>query len=497
MKKCFSLIVSLCFLCRPFCFAEEFELILKRFEAYAEKSLQDWNAVGMSIGIVKDEKVIYTKGFGQRSLQDKQAVTPDTLFQVGSISKAFTTALTAIAADRSLIKWEDAVIDHLPDFMLLDPWVTRQCEIEDLYSQRSGLPPYVGDAQALLGFPIEKIIHNIRFFQPITSFRSQFAYQNIFFSIGAKILEKITGKPWNTLLEEEIFKPLGMKGSSSSLQAYLKANNRAGWHLRKPDGKIIQIPDNFEAADWVYLYGPAGGINSSAKEMANWLILQANQGIFYGKRIISKENLARTGRPYIYIGERYGGSNFYCLGWIFLEYSPFPIIWHNGGTSGANNNIAFIPQDKLGIVVLCNTRETLLAEALTMQFFDMFYGKEDRDWSKKLLDEQKEREKELQAKNLPLEHPLPALPLQNYSGVYVNEVYGNAKVDVDGEHLKIVIGPKQTIWTLKHFNKDAFSLWWPPEESKVFFYFDTENKPSKMVIEMLQGDGQGTFIKKE
>lgn len=495
MRKRLWIAVCVLAMLPSFCFGKEIDEVLKDFETYAEKARQDWQAVGMSIAVVKDGKLIYTKGFGQRSLQDKEPVTPDTVFQVGSISKAFTSALTAIAADRKLLSWEDQVVSHLPNFMLADPWVTRQFEVEDLYAQRSGLPAYVGDPQAMLDVPIETIINNLRFFQPLTSFRSQFAYQNVFFSVGAELLKSKTGLSWNELLAQEIFKPLEMTHSSSTLQAYLKEPNRVGWHVRKPGAKILPIPDDFDAADWIYVYGPAGGVNSSAKEMANWLILQADQGQFKDKQVISKENITRTTRPHIYIGERCGTSNFYCLGWLLMEYSPYPIIWHNGASSGVNNNLAFIPQDRLGLVILCNTRDTLLAEALTLQFFDMVYGKENKDWNKILLEMQQELEKKSIAENKPLENPLPALPLESYAGTYANTVYGNAKVSVEGDHLKLEIGPKPTIWTLKHYNKDAFSLWWFPEEgdTKVFFEFDKGSKPSRMTVELLQSGGQGTF----
>lgn len=499
MRKCYLIFVMIILSVNSLCFGKELDVILKDFESYAEKAFKEWQAVGMSIAIVKDGKIVFTKGFGQRSLKDSEPVTADTIFQIGSISKSFTTTLSAIAVDKGLFKWEDAVLDHLSDFFLYDPWVTRQFQIEDLFAQRSGLPPYSGDVQAMLGTPIEKMIDNIRFFKPISSFRSKFAYLNIFFSIGAKLLEKKTGKCWGSLLQKELFDPLDMHDSSYTLEAYMSKRNRAGLHLRKPGGKIIQIPDDFDAADWIYIYSASGGINSSAKEMANWVILQSDHGVFKGKKIISKENLARTTRPQIYAGERYGGDNFYCLGWISLDYSPYPIIWHNGGTSGVNNNLAFISEERLGIVILCNTRETLLAEALTMQFFDLFFEKKDRDWSKKLLEEQNEKDKLILAKKTSVKNPLPALPLQNYAGIYSNEVYGDAHVIVDGDNLKIKIGPKSTIWTLKHYNRDSFTLWWAPEEgeTKVFFYFDADSKPSKMIIEMLQGDGQGTFIKKE
>lgn len=492
MKK---LTILLCLFCHSFSFGKELPSVLKDFDVYAEKAYKEWNVVGMSIAIVKDGKTVYSKGFGKRKLSDDAPVTPDTLFQIGSISKSFTTALTALAVDRKLLTWEDPVIQHLPNFLVYDPWVTRNFEIQDLYSQRSGLPGYTGDLQAMIRMPIEDLIHNLQFFPPATSFRSQFAYQNVFFSIGAKALEAKTSMKWDDLVKNELFKPLNMTNSSSSLKDYLKEPNRAGWHLRHPDGKVTLIAENFDMADWVYVYKASGGINSSAKEMANWITLQADEGIFQGKELISKENLNRTHRPYIFAGDIYGGANFYCLGWLSHAYSPHPIIWHNGGTSGAKNNLGFIPEERLGIVILTNTIDTQLPEALTMQFFDIYYGKADHDWSAQLLAKQQELEKTALAKMAPVKDPLPSLPLENYTGEYTNKIYGKIRISVDGKNLKVAIGPTPTIWTLKHYNRDTFSLWWYPSEgeTQAHFSFNGSDKPSEVNFDIIQE--QGTFVR--
>lgn len=488
-----TLTIFLCLLCHSYSFGKELPTILNDFDAYAEKSFKEWNVVGMSIAIVKDGKTVYSKGFGKRKLNDDALVTPETLFQIGSISKSFTTALTAIAADKKLLKWDDTVINHLPNFLVFDPWVTRNFEIQDLYSQRSGLPGYTGDVQTMLKMSIDEVIHNLQFFPPSTSFRSEFAYQNVFFSIGAQVLEAKTGEKWDDLVKEELFKALGMTNSSSSLEDYLKEPNRAGWHLRHPDGSVTLIAEDFDMANWVYVYKASGGINSSAKEMANWITLQADQGVFQGKELISKENLTHTHRPYIYVADLYDAASFYCLGWLSHAYSPYPIIWHNGGTSGAKNNLGFIPEERLGIVILTNTVETQLPEALTLQFFDLYYDKADQDWSAKLLATQKKMEKAILAKNAPIKNPLPSLPLENYTGEYSNKIYGKIQISVEGNDLKVAIGPTPTIWTLKHYNKDTFSLWWPPSEGdwKVYFSFKDSEKPSEVTFEIIPE--QGTF----
>ena len=479
--------------------ADEWESLLPEFEAYAEKSRQECQAVGMAIAIVKDAKVIYAKGFGNRSLQDSRPVTVDTLFQIGSMSKSFTTALTALTVDRKQLQWEDAVIDHVPSFVMHDPWVTRAFEIEDLYAQRSGLVSYEGDTQALLGVAADKMIYNLRFFPPISSFRSQFAYQNIFFSVGANVLEQVAKQSWHALVKKEFFDPLNMKSASSDLASYLKTDNRVGWHIRKPDGKVELIPDTVETANWVYLFAPAGGINATILDMAKWLILQTDLGVYQGKQIISKENLARTHRPHIFAKTIYNLDTFYCLGWLQTEYSPYPIIWHNGATSGVSNNMAIIPQDRLGLVILCNCRDTVVAEALTLKFFDLYYKKPKVDWTQVCLEQQKQEQKSKRSYP-PLSNPLPSLPLEEYAGTYTNPVYGDLIITISGKDLQGVLGPKKTRWLLKHYNRDTFSLFWSSVENgenKATFYLTPQNKPEKLIIEILENENMGTFLRKE
>lgn len=479
--------------------AEEWDALLSEFEQYAEESRVASQAVGVSIAIVKDGKRIYAKGFGARSINDSQPVTPETLFQIGSMTKSFTSALTALAVDRKLLKWEDPVIQWVPTFLMYDPWVTREFQIEDLYAQRSGLVHHVGDNQGILGASADQMIANLHYFEPVTSFRASFAYQNVFFNIGGQALLKATGKSWQALLQDEIFLPLGMKSSSTDLSSYLKVPNRVGWHVLKDDGTIELIPETAVYAGTVYTFSAAGGINSTVLDMSEWIMMQTDSGEFQGKRIISKENLSRTHLAHIYAGNVNGLESYYCLGWGLQEYSPYPLIRHDGGTLGVSNNMAIIPQERLGIVILCNTRESILSAALILKFFDLYYKKPKVDWTKRLLDDQKKLQARVLAKKAPIANPLSALPLNAYTGTYTNPVYGDLLITVRGNDLVGQIGPRKTEWIFKHYNRDAFSFWWSPFEegtSKVLFYMDAQNKPNQVFIEALSGEKQGVFVRK-
>lgn len=468
--------------------------ILKDFDQYAEQQRQAWQIPGMAIGIVKDQDVILIKGYGQRGIQDTRPVDETTLFQIGSLSKAFTAALVAISVDKGRLKWEDNVINHMTTFRLSDPWVTNEFQIIDLLAQRSGLPPYAGDSQSFLGFSSKDMLEHLRFLKPVSSFRSQYAYQNIFFLVAAHILEQKAKMNYQTLWQKELFTPLAMTDTNASLQDYLANDNRVEWFIRLKNGSISHLPDDFPYRDWNYILGPAGGINSNANDMTKWLMLQANQGKFQGKQLISASNMQRMTRPMIYANEVDGHAMYYGLGWVHMDYSPYPIIWHDGGTLGVYNVAAFIPQEKLGIIILTNVRNTQLAFALAFQFFDMYFNKQDQNWSQQLLMKAKDQ----QTASDEIESPYPPMDLSNYAGTYTNPIYGEAQVSVEGDQLILHIGKNHQRLEMKPWDRDIFVFQWPlvtDSDSKVVFIPGDDGQIAKMNIDIFAKEGAGEFEK--
>lgn len=471
---------------------------LTKFERYADEARIKWKVPGVAIGIIQGDKIVFSKGFGQRGLTDTRPVDEHTIFQIGSLSKAFTSALVAKAEEKGLLKWDDKVVDHLPTFRMSDPWVTQEFEVVDLLCQRSGLPAYAGDSQSFLGYNAQEILDHLRFIKPISSFRSQYAYQNVFFLVAAEILKLKTGLNYQQLLQREIFEPLDMNNSTATLDDYLRAANSAEWLIRKPDGKVTVLNRDFPYRNWNYVLGPAGGINSNVIDMANWLILQANEGQFKGKQVIAKENMQMMHRPFIFSVEKEGISAFYALGWLHQEYSPYPIIWHNGATLGVYNVAAVIPQEKLGIVILSNVRDTQLSLALALQFFDFYFEKQGTDWSEKFLNLMLAAEKKHGEEALPKVEILPSLPLDNYTGTYRHPIYGEVIVAKKGDGLELTIGKNKSKISLSHYSHDTFTLSWPYVDetgSKVYFFTDDSSLVTKMNVQLFSLEGDGVFEK--
>ena len=193
------------------------EALAPDLEAYVEAGMKDFDVPGTAIGIVVGDELVYARGFGVRARSGDSAVEPATIFQIGSTTKAFLATTMAIAVDRDLFQWDDKVVDLLPDFQLLDPWVTREFRMFDLLAQRSGLPPYANDDLASFGYDEDAKIHSLRYVAPVSSFRTTFAYTNITHLIAGRIVASVEGAAdWYAVLQKDILDPLGMDQTTRS-----------------------------------------------------------------------------------------------------------------------------------------------------------------------------------------------------------------------------------------------------------------------------------------
>lgn len=479
----------------------DLDKILIDFDHYAAKSMADWKIPGMAIGIVQDGKLIFKKGYGVKTSGGSDPVTEHTIFQIGSTTKAFTATLAAMLVDEGKINWDDKVIDRAPDFMMYDPWVTREFRIADLMAQRSGLPENAADTLYLLGFDRPYIRHAIRNIKPVSSFRFKYAYQNSLWLFVSEIIERYEGTTWEASLEKRIFNPLEMSDSSADMQSFLNAADAASLHTDAHD-HVIALPKNWEYLDWSYIGGPAGAVNSNIVDMAKWLAFQMNNGKINGRRLVSEESMQILHSPETIVspeGKTHKNA-FYCLGWLYMEHSPYPIVWHNGGTL-MKTMLAYVPEQNIGIVILSNY-VTNLPEMLAFRFFDQYAGNPVKDASAEGLAEVEKMKKEERDKKpvAPIE-PFPSMPLENYAGEYANDVYGVLKISAADGKLILAIGPKNVKMTLKHWDKDVFAVNWPVygfdnDFGFAAFQVDAQRKITGVTLDFLnQNDDLGVFYR--
>jgi CubicO group peptidase (beta-lactamase class C family) len=479
--------------------------LLARFETYAEEVRTSWQVPGMAVAIVADDKVVYSQGFGVKEAGGTDPVDPHTIFQIGSASKAFTSALVAMQVDARQFQWQDHVVDRLSAFMMADPWVTREFLVEDLMAQHSGLPSYAGDLQSFVGFDRAHIVQSLRYLQPVSSFRSKFGYQNSLFLVAAELVEQATGKSWEENVEQRIFQPLGMSESTVGLKGFQDALNVAVPHLR--DGaEIVPLDKSWPYHPWVYVYGPAGGVNSNVLDMTRWLRLHLGRGTFEGHPLISADNtdFLHAPKTIIFAGEQgreqgqkhplWGRGTYYAQGWVYVDAAPDSIVWHNGGTSGCKSVVAFVPEANIGIVVLSNLGGTEVPEILAQWFFDRYFGAADKDWNQTVHAETASAAGSPDVPDPPAQ-PSPPLPLSTYAGTYRNDVYGEVVVQTDGDALTLTLGPDKVDASLRHWDRDTF-VWRLPQlagfESLASFGVSA-GTPQDLTVQQLNDAGDGVF----
>ncbi len=405
------------------------EALVPELERQVERGMAEFSVPGLAIGIVFDDKLVYSKGFGVKETGKPGAVTPETIFQVGSTTKAFFATTLAQAVDAGKLKWTDSVSDHLPIFQLSDPFVSRDFRILDIAAQRSGLEAYVNDGLAFLGFDKETLIRAMRAVPQSGIFRSDFRYLNIPHLAGGEIVAQVNGAPsWFASLKATLLDPLGMASTSGTAEAIEQAPDHATGH--RLDDKPVAIPFH---PSFPYLLGPAGALNSNVPDMAKWLRLQLNRGHQGEKVIVSEDNLDVTWTPRVGMTERLS----YAVGWVVMATPRGRVIWHNGGTSGFGAHAGFLPDGKTGIVVLTNTSNQGLPDALAQWFYDRVLGNPAVDNVALAAAKMRaNREKERQEAVAFVTGPDPADPA-SFAGSYASPILGDAVVSAVGGKLRL------------------------------------------------------------
>lgn len=463
------------------------------FDEYVNKAIKDWGVPGVAIAIVKNDRVVFAKGYGVRELNKPAPVDENTLFAIGSSSKAFTAASIAILVDQGKIKWDDPATKYLPGFQLFDPYSTRELTVSDLLSHRSGLAR--GD---LLWYASEhdraEVLRRVRFLKPSWSLRSRFGYQNIMYLAAGQIIPSVTGKTWDDFMRERIFTPLGMKSTSTSIKSFSGVDNVATPHSK--------IEDTVKAVAWRNIdnIAPAGSINSNVSDMAQWVRLQLGEGMYQNQRVLSAASIKEMQTPQTVIrlegarGSLYPKSNFltYGLGWFLSDYRGRKVVEHGGAIDGMRAEVAMIPEEKIGLVILTNLHGTILPQALMYKIFDFYLGAPPTDWSSDFMKVEKTQENQAKAAEKKLEsdrvkNTTPSLALEKYAGAFQSDMYGDARITHENQKLVIRFGPN-FIGDLQHWHYDTFRvIWRDPIQGKglVSFKLNVQGKVDSLNIENL------------
>ncbi|MCB0645110.1 MAG: serine hydrolase [Saprospiraceae bacterium] len=437
-----------------------------RLHTYYEKIVKDWDVPGMSVGIIKDGKLVFTGNYGTKEVGKAQKPDENTLYAIASNSKAFTSAIIAMLVQEGKLKWDDKVKDILPYFGLYgDPWISREVSIKDLLSHRVGLGTFSGDAIWYKSkLPAEELIQLFAHVPQEYDFRDGYGYSNLMYITAGEVIKKVTGKSWGENVEERILKPLGMNRTVTSLSEVKKKGNFATPHARK-EGKNVPI----EWVDWENV-AATGGIISSVNDVAKWMIFNLNHGI-NGKDTLlttaSRNMVWKIHNPFMvnHVNRDAADTHFrgYGLGWVLGDYKGSMRVYHTGGYDGFITTVNLLPDENIGVVVLTNGLKTPFMAA-AQYAMDMALGKEAVDWSEKMLaqnDADVEDNRITQIKKSRVLNTKPTHTPDKYAGSYFADTYG--KITVKEENGKLRLNFEHTpeyAATLEHWHYDVWKINW-------------------------------------
>ena len=433
-----------------------------KVDAAVHKAMLDWGVPGAAVAIVRDDQVLLAQGYGVKELGKSEPITANTLFAMGSTTKAFTTAAMAMLVDEGKMNWDDPVHKYIEFFHLSDPLADEMVTLRDLICHRTGV-----SRNDMLWYnspwSSEEIIRKIAFLKPAKPFRSAWQYNNLMFLTAGFAVGKASGTPWPDFVQQRIFEPLGMTSTDTSASIAEKAPDHASPHLRT-DGKTNVI-------SWYNLdtIQPAGAINSNVVDLAKWVQFQLGDGTWHGKRLISARNMAEMHTPQMAMRPEDWGRNYnpethqmsYAMAWELQDYRGVHMISHGGAIDGFRANITLLPDQKTGIVVLSNLNQENMPEALRFTLVDIVLGLKERDWDSILLDHFGEEAKQEAAETKGLldsrvPNTTPTHDLIAYGGEYIEPAYGTAVISL--ENGKLAIQWSNFHQPLDHFHFDTFRV---------------------------------------
>jgi CubicO group peptidase (beta-lactamase class C family) len=405
-------------------------------------ALQARNAPGLAAAVVRDDKIVYLNGVGFRERGGDKPVTADTLFAIGSCTKAFTATALAILVAEGKAGWDDPVRKHLPSFRLDDPLADRDVRLRDLLCHRIGLARH-----DLLWYrapwSIEESVRRMAYLERATSFRSTYEYNNLAYLAAGLAIGTIAKQPWHEFVHKRLFKRLKMNDAVFTRGEAWKSPNHASPHSHDADGKVLVIPwyndDNQIRA--------SGSIEANVRDLSQWLRFQLAHGKLDGEQVVSAEALEETHTPRIpvplTVADRAAGATqaSYGLGWHIRDYRGHAIHEHGGAVDGFRARIILVPRKNLGLVLLTNVDDMVVVNAAGNNLLDFLLGLEKKDWNAFFAEEDKKaqavQEDRLVKRLKGRIRGTSAKELDVYVGTYSEPAYGTVKIAKDGDALRL------------------------------------------------------------
>src|SRR5688572_20846100 len=445
-------------------------------DAYIENARKQFECPGIAVAVVKDGKVLMTKGYGVRTLGKPELVDQNTMFDTASLSKSFTAAAIATLVDQGAMRWDDPVRRYLPELDFPDAYRAANVTIRDLLAHRVGLEPS-NFMMRFTNYSTAEVLRRIRFTKEREPFRTSMVYSNIGYAAAGEAAAAAAKIPFADLVRTRLIEPLGMRDTTVAVDHTL-APNHASSHARV-DG--VHMPIRTRK---LFNIQGANAVNSTAKDMARWLLFSLGDGTWEGKRIVSAEAMAEMQSPHQIIATTpsmraarnvhfFGG---YGLGWQVMDFRGHKMFWHSGSADGMPVYMAILPNDKIGVLVMTNSWEAgTLHGSIAARILDTLFNEpKPRDWAGEALEgfrnaAKRGVEERAAAEKARIPGTKPSRPLDAYAGTYVDPVHGDMVIKHENGRLTLTFGGGEQA-DLEHWHHDVFSVKW---RDRVYVWADT------------------------
>lgn len=440
---------------------------LQGFVEFVQSVMQDWKVQGLGVAIVKDSQVIFSQGFGKRNAAENLPVTPNTLFAIGSCTKAFTTTALGILVDEGKLDWDTPIKTYLPSFKLQDEFATQRMTARDLVCHRSGLPRHdlmwYGSTHSQ-----KELFDRLQYLEPNKDFRTTWQYQNLMYMTAGYLIETLSGQRWEDFVQQRILTPIGMNNSNFSVKTSQQSDDFSLPYKEVKDE--VKLTDFYNEAAFAAI-APAGAINSSVAEMSKWVIMHLNAGKLKNesadeRQIVSEAQLVQMHTPQMVIPDNRRHKEFtnssYGLGWFIHSYRGYVMVEHGGNIDGFSALTMLFPEENMGMVVLSNMNGTPVPNILCYNIADRLLEIQPVNWNEQLKQEiadvkaAMEQNKEKSAdERIPNTHP--SHELDAYTGDFAHPGYGTLSVEKQDDALRIRYNGFS--FALQHYHYDVFDAY--------------------------------------
>lgn len=470
-----------------------------QIDSVVNKSMSIRPNAGIAVVVVKDNQIVHIKGYGVTSISSKEKVDENTLFAIASNSKAFTSAALAILVDQGKIKWQDKVVDFVPEFKMYDPYVTANFTIQDLLTHRSGLGLGAGD---LMFFPdggdftIHDVLKSFQYQKPVSAFRTKYDYDNLLYGVAGEVVARVSGMKWSEFVETAIMRPIGMQ-RTAAVYTRLKDKSNLALPHSTVNGKLVELKSysNYDES-----FSAAAGVFASVNDLSKWLMLHLNNGKLGDKQLISVKNHNELWKPqtninFSVIPSKPYKSHFrsYGLGWNLSDKNGFIVAEHTGGMPGMLSRTIIIPELNVGIVVLTNTDPGGYSFlTIGSQIMDGYLGVEKTDWIADADKRLKKRESESDSVTTAAWKTVAKantknLNKENFIGTYQDNWFGKVNIALkDGKlWMKSIRSPKLN-GEMFFYKANTFAVKWEYQDMPcdAFAMFTLDENGKAIAIKM-------------